>query len=128
MRCRWPQNNRPCNVPVKFSDLGINHLSYKLWCYLIEFSLAPATIHVHSLDYIFTSEHIKNLAQSGRKRTRGPGVTCHIPSGPECRTDTTDMAGTHSIHQMSQIWSFMIYTLPRVQKVFDQIQLSGYKE
>ena len=44
MRCRWPHNNRPCNVPVKFSDLGINHLSYKLWCYLIEFSLAPATV------------------------------------------------------------------------------------
>ena len=31
-------------------------------------------IHVHSLDYIFTSEHINNLLQSGRKRTRGPVV------------------------------------------------------
>ena len=27
--------------------LGINHLSYELWCYLIELSLAPAT---HSTD------------------------------------------------------------------------------
>ena len=38
-----PNNNRPCNVPVEFSDLGIKPPSYKLWCYLIELSLAPAT-------------------------------------------------------------------------------------
>ena len=28
----------------QYGDLGINHLSYKLWCYLIGLSLAPATI------------------------------------------------------------------------------------
>ena len=62
MRCRWPHNNRPCNVPVKFSDLGINHLSYKLWCYLIELSLAPATD---------TIDHMTLLAKLAHYGIRG---------------------------------------------------------
>ena len=75
-------------------------------CAIQIFKSVRFKLHVPSLDYIFSSVHVKNLSPTPPKKTCHDNVqSVTLQSSPECRTDTTIRAGTVYIHQMSHMYN-----------------------